>query len=184
MKDFTVKPILTAEIRYYAFMQLVNNGNKTPKYEINQSVGDYAPMNKLRGKNGKISMYLMHKISNKENAPEYYLQAKDSLNFTGLKNYFIKNKPSAFAYGYPNSNRTYSKDNKINPFFEYKKDAFLFIMQFDAVASTPKNIELIVLKGGGCLIELHLKALIDGGYNGILQEYRKQAQKNANLYFN
>lgn len=29
------------------------------------------------------------------------LQAKNSLNFTGLKDYFVDGKLSGFAYGYP-----------------------------------------------------------------------------------
>ena len=45
-------------VRYYAKMELVE-GTKTPKYVITSQCGYYPPMEKLRGRDGKISMFLM-----------------------------------------------------------------------------------------------------------------------------
>ncbi|MBP3253277.1 hypothetical protein J6G99_07830 [bacterium] len=158
-----------------------NKPIKTPKYEITQWAGDYPPMEQLKGKNGRISFYLMEKRSKKENAPEYYLQAKGSFNFTGLKDYFIDNKPSKYAYGYPLAVQTYSKERRINPFYEYRTDGFLFIFHFENNTSTPEKIELLVLKGAKTFIEWHNKALMQGGYNDILEDLRQQAKNNQVL---
>ena len=49
---------------------------------------------------------LMEKLKDGANVPAMRLQAKDSLNFTGLKDYFIDGKLSGFAYGYPLADET------------------------------------------------------------------------------
>lgn len=104
------------------------------------------------------------------------------MNFTGLKDYFVDGKLSGFAYGYPLADKTYSAKNKINPFFEYKDDGFLFIVHQDDKAVTetekirPSFIELIVLDGAKVLISSYCKQLVMGGFNEVLDALRKQAQ--------
>ena len=171
----------TANIRYYA--KLVNttqNGKKTPKYTIVAQAGYYPPMEQLRGRDGLVSLLLMEKLREGENVPSMRLQAKNSLNFTGLKEYFKDGKLSGYAYGYPLDKLTYSKDEKPNPFYEYKQDGFLFLIhQDDKVPENqiPTSIELVVLEGAKILISAYCKQLVMGGFDDALEALRKQGEK-------
>ena len=171
----------TANIRYYA--KLVNttqNGKKTPKYTIAAQAGYYPPMEQLKGRDGQISVNLMEKLREGDNVPSMRLQAKNSLNFTGLKEYFKDGKLSGYAYGYPLDKLTYSKDEKPNPFYEYKQDGFLFLIhQDDKVPENqiPTSIELVVLEGAKILISAYCKQLVMGGFDDALEALRKQAEK-------
>ncbi len=168
----------TPNIRYYAKMvNTTQTGKKTPKYTIIAQAGYYPPMEHLRGRDGLVSMNLMEKLKEGDNVPSMRLQAKNSLNFTGLKDYFKDGKLSGYAYGYPLDKATYSKDNKQNPFFEYKNDGFLFIMHdSDKETVAPTCIEFIVLEGAKVLISAYCKQLLMGGFEDALEQLRKQAQ--------
>ena len=171
----------TANIRYYA--KLVNttqNGKKTPKFTLIEQAGYYPPMEQIKGRDGQISMNLMEKLREGENVPSMRLQAKNSLNFTGLKEYFVDGKLSGYAYGYPLDKPTYSKDGKQNPFYEYKEDGFLFLIHQDDKApenQIPTCIELVVLEGAKILISAYCKQLVMGGFDEALEALRKQAEK-------
>ena len=171
----------TANIRYYA--KLVNttqNGKKTPKFTLIEQAGYYTTMELFKGRDGHISMNLMEKLREGENVPSMRLQAKNSLNFTGLKEYFVDGKLSGYAYGYPLDKPTYSKDGKQNPFYEYKEDGFLFLIHQDDKApenQIPTCIELIVLEGAKILINAYCKQLVMGGFDEALEALRKQAEK-------
>ena len=171
----------TPNIRYYAKMVNTTNGLKIPKYTITAQAGYYPPMELLRGRDGFISMNLMEKLSEGNNAPELRLQAKGSLNFTGLKEYFIDGKLSGFAYGYPPDEPTYAKKNpKPNPFYNYRQDGFLFIVYQDEKCPAeiiPTSIELVVLEGAKVLISAYCKQLVMGGFDEALAALRKQAHK-------
>ena len=175
----------TPNIRYYAKMvNTTEKGRKTPKYTIISQAGYYPPMEELRGRDGQISMNLMEKLREGDNVPSMRLQAKNSLNFTGLKDYFQDGKLSGFAYGYPLDKPTYSKDEKPNPFFDYKQDGFLFLIQQDEkdpTNLTPTFIELIVLEGAKVLVSAYCKQLVMGGFDEALQALRLQAQKGSAL---
>lgn len=170
----------TPNIRYYARMvNTTQTGKKTPKYTIVAQAGYYPPMEQLKGRDGKISVNLMEKLREGENIPSMRLQAKNSLNLTGLKEYFKDGKLSGYAYGYPLDKPTYSKDKKPNPFFEYKQDGFLFLIHQDEQApenQMPTSIELIVLEGARVLISAYCKQLVMGGFNEALEQLREQAQ--------
>lgn len=170
-------------IRYYAKMvNTTQKGKKTPKYTITAQAGYYPPMELLRGRDGQISMNLMEKLKEGNNVPSMRLQAKNSLNFTGFKDYFQDGKLSGFAYGYPLDKQTYSKDEKTNPFFDYKQDGFLFLIEQDEkdpTNLTPTSIELVVLEGAKVLISAYCKQLVMGGFDEALQALRKQAQREA-----
>ena len=167
-------------IRFYARMlNTTQKGKKTPKYTIIGAAGYYPPMELLRGRDTKVSMNLMEKLKEGENVPSMRLQAKGSLNFTGLKEWFENGKLSGFAYGYPSNKPTYSKDNKPNPFYDYRNDGYLFVVHQDQ--SNPENIipteiELIVLEGAKVLISSYCKQLVIGGFNEALENLRKQAK--------
>ena len=167
-------------IRFYARMlNTTQKGKKTPKYTIIGAAGYYPPMELLRGRDTKVSMNLMEKLKEGENVPSMRLQAKGSLNFTGLKEWFENGKLSGFAYGYPSNKPTYSKDNKPNPFYDYRNDGYLFVVHQDQ--SNPENlipteIELIVLEGVKVLISSYCKQLAMGGFDEALTDLRKQAK--------
>ena len=170
----------TPNILYYAkFVNTTQEGKKTPKYTIIAQAGYYPPMETLRGKNGQISMNLMEKLKEGSNVPSIRLQAKNSLNFTGLKEYFQNGKLSGFAYGYPMDKPTYSKDSKPNPFYEYKQDGYLFIIEQDSTQPnnlTPVAIELVILEGAKVLLPSYCKQLTMGGFDEILTELRRVAK--------
>ena len=172
-------------IRYYAKMvNSTQKGKKTPKYTIIAQAGYFPPMELLRGRDGQISMNLMEKLKEGDIVPSMRLQAKNSLNFTGLKDYFQDGKLSGFAYGYPLDKPTYSKDSKPNPFFDYKQDGFLFLIEQDVkdpTNLTPTSIELVVLEGAKVLISAYCKQLVMGGFDEALQALREQAQKESAL---
>ncbi len=170
----------TPNIRFYARMEnTTQKGKKTPKYTILEQAGYYPPMEQLRGKDGFISMNLMTQSrEDKSSTPPMRLQAKNSLNFTGLKDFWIGGKMSGFAYGYPDQRPTYSSKNKPNPFFDYKDDGFLFIfhhVEQDPTNLTPITIELIVLENAKVLISAYCKMLTMGCFDEVLGQLRKQA---------
>lgn len=174
--------MITPNIRYYAKMIYDTNSKKTPKYIIKSEAGFYEPMEHIKGKNGFVSMYLMEKLKEDTNIPSMRLQAKDSLNFTGLKDYFTDGKLSGYAYGYPSTEKTYSSKNLKNPFYEYREDGFLFIIHQDKTAKTtpdqirPSFIELIVLDGAKVLISSYCKQLMMGGFDEAIKQLREQAK--------
>lgn len=175
----------TPNIRYYARLEnSTEDGKKTPKYTITEWAGYYLPMEKLRGRDGRISLNLMDKIKEGMNIPSMRLQAKGSLNFTGLKEYFADGKLSGFAYGYPDSRETYSSKKKPNPFFEYKDDGFLFVVHQnpkDPTSIIPIQIELIVLERARVLIPAYLKQLMMGGFDKELAQLREQAATQMSI---
>ena len=169
----------THKIRYYA--KLVNstdNGKKTPKYTIIGESGYYPPMEHLRGRDNKISMNLMETLKKGSKVPSMRLQAKNSLNFTGLKEYFQDGELSGVDYGYPYDKATYSSKNKPNPFYNYRADGYLFLIHQDENNPqnlTPVSIELIVLEGAKVMISSYCKMLSLGGFDEALMSVRKLA---------
>ena len=166
----------TPNTRYYARLELCKEGIKPPKYRIVAEAGYYAPMESLKGKDGYISMYLQNQRKERDDIPAVWLQAKKSLNFTGLKLYFIDGKISGFAYGYPSDEETYSKKAIPNPFYEYREDGFLFLIKDDKTGIVPASMELIVLEGAKSMIALHCKQLVMGGFDDALSFLREQAK--------
>jgi len=171
------------QVSYYAlFVETTTAGRKTPKYTIEKSAGYYPPMAKLTGRNGKVSMYLMEKLKEGLDVPAVRLQATDngsglSYNFTGLKEWFDNGgKLTGFAYGYPLSDKTYSKEHKPNPFYDFKADGFLFKVWPNADSSKPLKIELLVISNAKPLIASYCKMLQQGGFDEDLQLLRKQAK--------
>lgn len=171
--------MITPNIRYYAKFELSKESKKIPKYTITKQAGYYEPMESLKGRDGQITMYLMEKLKDGEQVPAMRLQAKSSLNFTGLKDYFVDGKISGYAFGYPDEKPTYSSKKKTNPFFKYKNDGFLFIVHIDKddkKGIIPLSFELIVLENNKVLIASYCKQLIMGGFNDELKILREQAK--------
>lgn len=172
--------MMTPNIRYYARFEF-DPSTITPRYKVVAQAGYYEPMEQLRGRDGQIAMFLQEKLKEGENVPSMRLQARGSLNFTGLKEYFKDGRLSGYAYGEPYSKETYSKAKKSNPFYRYKEDGYLFIVHQDQTAQTeaekirPKAIELVVLEGAKVLIAAYCKQLVMGGFDEALTLLRKQA---------
>ena len=116
-------------IVFYGRLDFDSKSGKSPKYVLTSVWGNYSPMEALRGRNGMVSMYLLPKREGQSsNCPQMHLQAKGSLNLSGLKDYFINGKLSGFAFGFPPSTPTYSSKAKPNPFFpSYKEDGFCLL---------------------------------------------------------
>lgn len=175
----------TPNVLYYAKMvNTTQKGKKTPKYTITAQAGYYPPMEYLIGRDGQISVNLMEKLKEGDNVPSMRLQAKNSLNLTGLKDYFQDGKLSGYAYGNPMDKPTYSKDEKPNPFFDYRQDGFLFLIEQDEndpTNLTPTSIEMVVLEGAKVLISAYCKQLIMGGFDEALKALREQAKKGTIL---
>lgn len=163
-------------IKYYALLEDTTGTRKTPKFTIAKAVGYYPQMNKLIGRNGKISFDFVEKLKEGLTVPACRLQAKNSLNFTGLKDLFVNGKITGFAYGYPLSTETYSSKNKPNPFYSCRNDGYLFRVYTDEKGTKPTKIELIVLEDAKQLIATYCKMLEQGGFNEALELLRKQAQ--------
>lgn len=169
-------------IIFYARLDFDLSSKKTPKYIITRAWGNYSPLNKITGRNGMVSMYLLPKREvQPSNCPPMHLQGKNSLNITGLKDYFLDGKLSGFAYGYPLSEPTYGKDKKPNPFYPNREDGFLFIVHQDKEAPTPSEqqrpdyIEMIVLQGCKILAASYCKQLVLGGFDKALSVLRHDA---------
>ena len=115
---------MTPIIRYCCRLVDVTGGNKWPKYAIAEETGYYPPMEHLRGKDGRISMYLLPAKESgvtKANAPAMRLQAAGNLNFTGLRGDIVNGRLRGYAYGYANGAETYGgKNPRRNPFYEYE----------------------------------------------------------------
>ena len=172
--------MITPNIRLYAKLERVRLQNKTPTYSITALSGYYEPMQHLKNPKGQIEMYLLDKLKTGEAVPAMRLQAKNSLNFTGLKDYFVDGKISGFAYGYPMADKVYSKKELTNPFYEYRNDGFLFIVHCEehtkGKAITPTTIELIVLEDAKVLIASYTKQLLMGGFDEAIKLLREQAK--------
>lgn len=169
---------------YYARMADTTNGKKIPKYTITEQWGYFPPMDEIRGRDGLISMNLVEKLKDGHNVPAMRLQAKNSLNFTGLKDYFQDGKLSGYAYGYPSEVETYGKNNRVNPFCRYKDCGYLFIVHTDGSdpeCIVPTEIELLVLDGARVLIPAYCKQLVMGGFDETLKAVRAEAKKASAL---
>ena len=171
----------------YAFFERVEvkpNGEpyKHPKYTAKIEWGKYPPLDALRGRDGVVSLYLLPSVESgskdSTSTPPMRLQAKGSLNLTGLKNYYVGGELSGYAFGNPYNKPTYGKSDKINPFGEDCKDGFLFRFKFVDGSHTPTSFEMIVIPNVGNLIANHCEMFRIGGYDKFVEEVRKQATDN------
>ena len=74
------------------------------------------------------------------------------------------------GYGYPNPNRLLS-NGSINPQFEWRNDAFLFLINSDYTI-----IELFIIPDGRNLISAYYQRMIDGGFEAELKRLRDLAR--------
>lgn len=168
-------------IKYYAKFGYDQKSGKTPKYTMEKAAGYLPEFDALKGKNGRVNLYLMSKREGQSiDAPAMSLQAvKNGLNLTGLKDYYVDGKISGIAYGNPPQEPTFSSKAKANPLYSCKNDGYLFIFQFgekkEGEAIKPTSFELIVVDGGKVLISAYAKMLQMGGFDEALTALREQA---------
>lgn len=175
----------TPPIQWYGEFVL-NPQTSTPKYSLSKESGYYPVMDSLIGRDGKISLFLMESTASgsKESpsTPPMKLQAKGSLNLTGLKYFFIDGKLSGYACGNPNPNATYKYKGKDrnNPFYaNNRNDGFLFIIHTNPDNPIPSSFEMIVLSNAKPVIASYLQMLRLGGFKEVLESMREQATTNT-----
>lgn len=173
----------TPPIQWYGEFTL-NPQTTTPKYVLTKESGYYPVIENLKGRDKKISLFLMEstKSGSKDSitTPPMKLQAKGSLNLTGLKYYFIEGKLSGYACGNPYHKETYrcNGKDKTNPFYENRNDGFLFIFKNESGNPVPSSFEMIVLSNARPVIASYLQMLRVGGFNDVLESMRTQATAN------
>jgi len=166
---------------YFTAKSITGKELKTPKYVLKAYAGYYPAMNKLKGENDEIAFFLKSRRGDKSTEPPMHLQAKDSLRFTGLKDYYINGKISGYAYGEPSDEPTYGKkEKKTNPFFNNRNDGYLFKFSNEMAtayngAEVPESFELLIIDGGRVLASSYCKMLQMGGFNDVLNDLRRQA---------
>lgn len=177
-----MQPEVKPEVMAYFRLDYDKDSKKTPKYTITKAWGDYPPIEKLKGaRSRKVSMYLMEKREGQpDNTPKLRLQAAKSLNFTGLKDYFVDGKVSGYAYGNPPKGETYPYKGKQapNPFVANQQDGFLFVVHQTGDNLLPDYLELLVIGGFNAdkMAARYVKQLEMGGYDTTLQMLRQWAK--------
>lgn len=178
----------TPNILYYARLEDTTGDLATLRYSVRYEAGDYPPMRQMVGRDGLVSFNLIGSLldgtsGDSKHTPMRF-QGKNSLNVTGLYDYFIDGKLSGIAYGTPLSKPTYSKENKPNPFYHHRKDGFLFRMHFnddallrDPVTADPKDIrpdyiEMLVLEGAVNFVGSYCQQLKRGGFDDVIAAMR------------
>lgn len=163
-------------IRYYGYFLINKNSGKTPKFTAMEQVGYYPPMEQLIGRDGNISLYLMESVDGMDR-PAARLQAKDSLNLTGLLGYYtIGGGLSGYAYGYPMRDEYYSKKKRPNPFFQYQEDCFLFKFYYGEGGTVPYAFEMVVFGGCRALAANLCEKLENGLIDDELESLRELAR--------
>lgn len=162
---------MSGKITYYALFEDVTEG-KTAKYTITHQAGEYKPLEKLADDTGKVSVFLLPSRDSgcRRNAPLLRLQARGSLNVTGLKGLF-----GGCAYGYPMGAATYGKEKRPNPFCGCGDDGFLFLLHQNQGEERPHSIEIMVLRGKRRLIATYCGMLRAGDFCQALERLREMA---------
>lgn len=171
------------KVRMWAKFVLSPKSGATPKYVLTDCYGWVEELKDLVGRDGYISLYLCQKREGQpSDAPSMYLQAKCSLNLTGLRDLFENGCMSNYAYGNPPKAVTYgSKKPRINPLIKYVADGFLFIFHYEyeivlgQQMERPLYFEMLWLEGAGLMIPLHCKSLKMGSYDEILKKCRDES---------
>lgn len=169
-------------VRMWAKFALSPQSGATPKYVLTDAYGWVEELKDLVGRDGYISLYLQKRREGQpSDAPAMYLQAKGSLNFTGLKDLFVDGCMSEYAWGNPPKAVTYgSKKPRMNPLVKYVADGFLFLFHYEheirmGVEEKPLSFEMLWLDGAGLMIPKHCKQMQMGCYNELLKKCRDEA---------
>lgn len=167
-------------IRMWAEFVLSPKSGKTPKYMLTKFCRWVDELEDLVGRDGDISLYLCQKREGQPaGAPCMYLQAKGSLNLTGLKELYEGGVMSNYAWGNPPKSKTYgTKKSRLNPLAKYEADGFLFVFHYDGEGKQverPLSFEMLWICGAGPMMSFHCKRLQMGNYDEILKRCRDEA---------
>ncbi|MCX6147855.1 MAG: hypothetical protein NTW25_11515 [Candidatus Kapabacteria bacterium] len=95
-----------------------------------------------------------------------------TLNGLNLSSIYIEDLDfSEIGYGYPNANRTLGIAQTPNPLFDFRNDAYLFVVNKDY-----SEIELYVIIDGRNLIKSYYQTMIDGGLDLEIRKLKEQAK--------
>lgn len=175
-------PTFTA---YFKMVQLPDEVKKrynikvgacVPRFDVTAAAGYYKPLAEMANNKGQIVLYL-NETRGIINSPDHrradrYLQGKQSFNVSSV--YLLDYKDgngNLVGYGNANGAATFGKSKQPNPFKDYGKDGFLFLVSHDW-----QTIEMLVVPKGLNTILGNAKALADGVYNEALQTMRAAAQ--------
>ncbi|MFH5885269.1 hypothetical protein ACG2F4_13230 [Halalkalibaculum sp. DA3122] len=165
------------DIAYFKFLNLpepikkANNIRSKKRLDCIQYSGDYKGLDCLKNNKGMLFFYKTPARefvnADSQRVAEWSL-TKSSLNVTSL---FIEDLDyPELAYGYPNSSRLLNNGDK-NPFYPYRNDGYLFIMNKDIT-----ELEMLVIPDSRNLIRSFYQLLIDGELDSNINQLRQQAQ--------
>ena len=147
------------------------NGLRKSKTRLDCTLhsGNYAGATPFISK-GMFYLYLLQKLDySNRRKPEFNLNGKDSLNFTGL----IQVEKNLY-YGNPNGSLKL-KSGELNPTFEYRNDLFL-ILTNDAHT----ELEIFVFPDSIGFALDYAEAFVNGEFDAEV----KKLKENAKPYFN
>ena len=104
---------------------------------------------------------------------EYQFKRDIKKNPENISSLYIEHETTSQLYGYgyfSNKQTSGDKDTRPNPFYVWHKDLFLILINPEYTI-----FEFLIFENGRNLHGLHLKNLIQGEYNSILDEFRKNS---------
>lgn len=168
---------MSQNIAYFKFLNLPvqvkqsNNIRSKKRLDCIQQAGNYTGLNCLKNHKGMLFVYKTPAgqfVSADVKREAEWSLTKSSLNLTSL---FIEDLDyPQFAYGYPNSSRLLSNGDE-NPFYAYRHDGYLFIMNKDIT-----ELEMFIIPDSRNLISSYYQLLIDGELDSDISALRQQAQ--------
>jgi hypothetical protein len=153
---------------------------KQPRFDLRAYAGYWEALDKLKNFKGQLFFNLIPTDKNEYRkqdgtTPEYYLQCtpakSKSINFSGIRFQYADGKETAYAAGEPSDRQTL-KGGVVNPMYDQRNDAFLFIFSNDM-----QTLEVLVIENGRLLIDAYRKQLSLGGFDEVLATLRKQAKE-------
>lgn len=159
----------------------IKNGT-TPRYDLTEMTGDYAPINSLKNVVGMVYMYLSGTKgiikATEERRADNFLSTSDSLNVSSL--FFAGDLPTGehVYFGNPPKSLTYSKKKKPNPFLKVSNDGFLFLISKDW-----QQIEVLVLSWEKPRIFTLSRCYVNGIHRDLFNNAFKSMRERARVFF-
>jgi hypothetical protein len=157
----------------------ITTPRKQPRYDLVAFAGYWGALDKLKNYKGQLYFNLIPTDKNEYRkqdgtTPEYYLQCtpakSKSINFSGIRFQYENGKETAFASGEPSINEKL-KGGIINPMYNQRNDAFLFIF-----SNNMERLEIVIIENGRTLIDAYRKQLAIGGMDEVLNSLQRQAK--------
>ena len=155
---------------------------KTPRFEVTHIAGYFKPLEALKNKKNEVVFYMLKtdgiiNSSDKRRAG-YYLQCKDSVNFSSMYycgkigdcNVFYGEPPQA-EFLKPKKDKKGKVTQRLNPFFNSRNDGYLILTDANF-----KVIEILVISDGRYLIKGDAEKLLAGQFNEALEYLRSTAK--------